>query len=64
MWIQEPYPAGKYNENKFFNKVLAHILVEQGERVEADEGYRGHPGKIKFPGNDIIQRRIGDCRGE
>jgi hypothetical protein len=27
-------------------------FLEPGERVEADEGYRGHPYKIKFPGND------------
>jgi len=26
--------------------------VEPGERVEADEGYRGHPDKIKCLGND------------
>jgi len=31
--------------------VLRHFL-EPGERVEADEGYRGHPDKIKCPGND------------
>ena len=35
----------------FLNKVLCHFL-EPGELVEADEGYRGHPDKIKCPGND------------
>jgi hypothetical protein len=52
VWIQGPYPAGKYIDIKIFNKVLRNFL-EPGERVEADEeGYRGHPDKIKCPGND------------
>ncbi len=51
LWIQGPYPAGKYTVIKFFNKVLRYFL-EPGERVEADEVYRGHPDKIKYPGND------------
>ncbi len=46
VWIQEPYPAGKYTNIKIFNNVLRNFL-EPGERVEADEGYRGHPDKIK-----------------
>ncbi len=49
--IQGPYPAGKYTNIKIFNKVLRNFL-EPGERVEANEGYRGHPDKIKCPGND------------
>jgi hypothetical protein len=51
VWIQGPYPAGKYTNIKIFNKVLRNFL-KPGERVEADEGYRGHPDKIKCPGND------------
>jgi len=51
VWIQGPYPAGKYTDIKIFNKILWNFL-EPGERVEADEGYRGHPDKIKCPGND------------
>ena len=51
VWIQGPYPAGKYTDIKIFNKVLRNFL-ELGERVEADEVYRGHPDKIKCPGND------------
>ncbi len=52
VWIQGPYPAGKYTDIKIFNKVLRNFL-EPGERVEADEGYRGHPDKIKCPDNDV-----------
>jgi hypothetical protein len=40
VWIQGPYPAGKYTDIEIFNKVLRNFL-EPGERVEADEGYRG-----------------------
>ena len=35
--------------NKSFNKVLRNFL-EPGDRVEADEGYRSHPDKIKCQG--------------
>jgi hypothetical protein len=49
--IQGPYPAGNYTDIKIFNTVLRNFL-EPGERVEADEGYHGHPDKIKCPGND------------
>ena len=52
VWIQGPYPAGKYTDIKIFNKVLRNFL-KPGEWVEADEGYRGHPDKIKCPGNDV-----------
>jgi hypothetical protein len=48
VWIQGPYPAGKYTDIKIFNKVLHHFL-DPGEQVEADEGYVGHPNKIKCP---------------
>ncbi len=34
-----------------FDSVLVHCL-EQGERVEADNGYVGRPDKIKCPKND------------
>jgi len=51
VWIQGPYPAGKYTDIKIFNKVLRNFL-EPGKRAEANEVYRGHPDKIKCPGND------------
>jgi hypothetical protein len=50
VWIQGPYPAGKYNDIAIFNHCLANFL-DPGERVEADKGYRGHPDKIKCPDN-------------
>ena len=50
VWINGPYPAGKYNDIAIFNDVLAHCL-DPYERVEADCGYRGHADKIKCPEN-------------
>jgi hypothetical protein len=50
VWIQGPYPAGKYTDIKIFKKVLRQFL-DPGEQVEADEGYIGHPDKIKCPQN-------------
>ena len=37
-----------YTNIAIFNKVLAHFL-DPGERVEADNGYLGHPDKVKCP---------------
>ncbi len=48
VWIQGPYPMGKYNDIAIFNKGLCRF-VDPGEQVEADEGYVGHPNKIKCP---------------
>jgi hypothetical protein len=45
VWIQGPYPVGKYTDTKIFIKVLRNFL-EPGEQVEADEGYVGDPDKI------------------
>ncbi len=51
VWIQGPYPAGKYTNIIIFNKVLTNFL-KPGERVEANDGYPGHADKIKCPKND------------
>ena len=61
VWINGPFPAGSYNDIKIFNQCLSHLL-EPGERVEADEGYRGHFDKVKGPGNDL-SRKIRQCKG-
>ncbi len=50
VWIQGPYPAGKFPDIAIFNKVLRNFL-DPGEQVEADEGYAGHPEKIVCPTN-------------
>jgi hypothetical protein len=48
VWIQGPYHVGEYTDIKIFNKVL-HQCLDPGEQVKADEGYVGHPKKIKCP---------------
>jgi hypothetical protein len=37
---------------KNFNKVLCHFL-DPSKQVEADEGYAGHPDKVKCPANAL-----------
>ncbi|MFM8622189.1 MAG: hypothetical protein ACKOB3_02260 [Holophagaceae bacterium] len=51
VWVGGPYPAGNWPDIKIFLNELAHLL-EPGERVEANNGYVGHPDKIKCPNND------------
>jgi hypothetical protein len=48
VWIQGRYPT----DIKIFNAVLTNFL-EWYERVEANDGYHGHPNKVKCPLNDI-----------
>jgi hypothetical protein len=43
VWIQGPYPAGRFNHMAIFNKVLRHF--------QADNGYVGAADKIKCPAN-------------
>ncbi len=58
VWIQGPYPAGKYTDIKIFNKVLRNFL-EPGERVAT----AATPTKSNVRGTTRIRRRIGECRG-
>ena len=51
VWIQGPYPASMHTNIQIFNKVLM-CLLDPGEPVEVNEGYRGHTGKVKCPGYD------------
>ena len=49
-WWSGPYPPGDWNDNMIFNDALAKHL-EEGERCEADKGYRGSAPKfVKCPG--------------
>jgi hypothetical protein len=50
--IQGPYPTRAWPDIKVFTSCLAHFL-EPYERVEADDGYRGHADKVKCPKNDV-----------
>ncbi len=46
-WINGPFPCGKC---KIFKSSLQSFL-EEGERVEANKGYRGDPWHVKCPSN-------------
>jgi len=63
VWIQGPYPAGKYSDIAIFNGVLTFFL-EPGERVEADKGYSGYPDKIKCPANNTNPAENRAMRGK
>jgi hypothetical protein len=56
VWVEGPYPAGAWPDIKIFlNSLSGHLLP--GKRVEADNGYVGHPDKIKCPNNDSNPKR-------
>ena len=49
-WVMGPFPCGDWPDISIFNFCLAHLL-EDGECVEADDGYGGKdPSKVKTPG--------------
>lgn len=49
VWIHGPFPAGAWSDITIFRHALINQL-EEGERVEADLGYRGEaPRYIKIP---------------
>ncbi len=51
VWVEGPYPASAWPDIKIFMNTLADILPP-GEHVEADNGYVGHPDKVKCPNKD------------
>ncbi len=65
VWLQGPYPAGKYTDITIFCNGLAHFL-DPFERVEADDGYIGEaPFHVKCPKcaanaeeNELMQGRV------
>ena len=48
IWANGPYPAGRWPDIKIFRHRLKHFMRE-GERAEADKGYRGEPHHISVP---------------
>jgi len=49
VWINGPYPCGRWPDIKIFRHRLIHKLLP-GEKVEADGGYRGQSDKVRTPG--------------
>ena len=48
VWTNGPFPCGSNPDITIFRQGLIHML-EGGEMVEADRGYRGEPGRIRVP---------------
>jgi hypothetical protein len=57
VWINGPFPCGRYPNISIFWSSLKHEL-SPGEKAEADLGYRGEQAKIWLPvaGDDVQQR--------
>lgn len=54
-WLSGPYPPGRWPDVKIFYHGIARWL-DKGERVEADDGYRGaDPHQAKTPSNAGIR---------
>ena len=51
VWINGPFPAGRYNEIVIFRNKLKDKLEFCKEKVEADDGYRGEGFYIELPQN-------------
>jgi hypothetical protein len=51
VWVNGPFPCGEWPDIKIFRKDLKGML-QFGEAVEADDGYRGEPYCVQLP-NDI-----------
>lgn len=54
VWINGPFQAGEYNDITIFRDCLE-THIDDLERVEADDGYRGDPTKLKVPA-DVLTR--------
>jgi hypothetical protein len=62
VWIQGPYPAGKYNDIKIFNKVLRHFL-DPGSESRLTRGTSDTAAKLSVPRMWVIRLRRGRCKG-
>lgn len=50
VWISGPWEPGMYNDISIFRQSGIMSMLEEGERVEADDGYRGEsPQYVKCP---------------
>ena len=58
VWIAGPYKPGIYNDIEIFRRPLGlKSMLENGERVEADDGYMGEcPLHCKCPGSDTSHK--------
>jgi hypothetical protein len=50
VWVNGPFPCGSFPDIKIFRSALKYKL-RAGEKVEADNGYRGEPLHVSLPGD-------------
>jgi hypothetical protein len=62
VWIQGPYPTGKFTDIKIFNKVLCHFWTRGGE-LRPTRGMSNKPKKSSVPKMRGVRQRSGQCRG-
>ena len=49
VWFNGPFMPGIYNDITIFREGLKQKLEKEGEKAEADLGYRGEPDTIRHP---------------
>jgi hypothetical protein len=63
VWINGPFPAGHWPDIKIFRESLIHEL-DEGEKVEADLGYRGEPQSVSTPDCSVFLNEVGKRQKE
>ncbi len=62
VWANGPYPCGRWPDIKIFREDLKHVL-DDGEMVIADAGYRGETGTILTPITLAVDVDLRDAAG-
>lgn len=58
VWIHGPFPCGSWPDITIFRNALKYELND-GEKVEADKGYRGEPECVCVPNHNVFLNRVG-----
>jgi len=56
-WINGPFQAGEYSDLRIFREGGLQSAIDFGERVEADDGYRGDPTTLRVPADVLTRQR-------
>lgn len=54
VWVNGPFRCGEFSDIKIFREALKDMLLP-GEKVEADDGYKGEPNYIRRPMNAVSE---------
>ncbi len=58
VWINGPFPCGNWPDLNIFRDGLIYEL-DEGEKVEADRGYRGEPDSVSTPNCNVFLNQVG-----